>query len=45
LLIRQLRADGERVIVDLTDTELGATDQHCDRQILQVDGAWTVKEV
>jgi ATP phosphoribosyltransferase regulatory subunit len=45
LLIQQLRADGERVIVDLTDTKLSAVDQHCDRQILQVDGAWTLKEV
>ncbi|MCP4334781.1 MAG: ATP phosphoribosyltransferase regulatory subunit [Gammaproteobacteria bacterium] len=45
LLIQQLRADGERVVVDLTDAKLGATDQHCDRQIIQVDEAWTVKEV
>jgi len=45
LLIQQLRADGERVIVDLTDAKLGAVDQHCDRRIIQVDGAWTVKEV
>jgi ATP phosphoribosyltransferase regulatory subunit len=45
MLIRQLRSGGERVIVDLTDAKLDATDQHCDRRILQVDGAWTVKEV
>jgi len=45
LLIQQLRADGERVVVDLTDAKLGAVDQHCDRQIIQADGAWTVKEV
>ncbi len=45
LLIEQLRTDGERVVVDLTDTMLAAADQHCDRQILQVDGAWMVTEV
>ncbi len=45
LLIQQLRAEGERVVVDLTDAKLGAAEQHCDRQLLQVDDAWTVKEV
>ena len=45
LLIRQLRDKGERVIVDLTDSKLAAADQGCDRQIIQDDGAWAVKEV
>jgi ATP phosphoribosyltransferase regulatory subunit len=44
-MIEQLRADGERVLVDLTDARVGAAEQHCDRQLVRVDGAWTVKEV
>ncbi len=44
-LVARLRADGERVVVDLTDARVDAGEQHCDRQLVQVDGAWIVKEV
>lgn len=44
-LIGNLRAQGERVVVDLTEAAVGAIDQYCNRHIIQVDGAWTVKEV
>ena len=44
-LIELLRSQGERVVVDLSEATAGATDQHCNRHIIQVDDAWTVKEV
>lgn len=44
--IRQLRADDERVVVDLTDGQVTAQDQGCDRQLLrQGDDTWLVTEV
>jgi ATP phosphoribosyltransferase regulatory subunit len=44
-LITQLRAEGERVVVDLTQGKSAAVDQHCDRVLLPVDGAWLITEV
>jgi len=44
-LVARLRAEGERVVVDLTDARADAREQHCDRQLVQDDGAWAVKEV
>jgi ATP phosphoribosyltransferase regulatory subunit len=42
--IRQLRADGQRVLLDLTDGQVAAREQGCDRQLQQIDGAWAVIE-
>lgn len=44
-LVQQLRAGGERVVVDLTRGKSSAADQQCDRQAVQLDGAWSIKEV
>jgi ATP phosphoribosyltransferase regulatory subunit len=44
-MIENLRSQGERVVVDLSEMTLSALEQHCNRHIIQVDGAWTVKEV
>ena len=44
-LIARLRAEGERVVVDLTQGKSAAADQHCDRMLLPVDGAWLISEV
>ncbi|MDH3859822.1 MAG: ATP phosphoribosyltransferase regulatory subunit, partial [Gammaproteobacteria bacterium] len=44
-LIQQLRADGERVVVDLTRGKSSAADQQCDRQVVQSNGTWSIKEV
>ncbi len=44
-LIQHLRADGERVVVDLTQASLCAVQQHCDRQIAQQNNDWVVVEV
>jgi ATP phosphoribosyltransferase regulatory subunit len=44
-LVQQLRSDGERVVVDLTRGKSSAADQQCDRQALDSNGAWTIKEV
>jgi ATP phosphoribosyltransferase regulatory subunit len=44
-LIELLRSQGERVVVDLTEAAAGAIDQNCNRHIIRVDGAWTVKGV
>ena len=44
-LILRLREQGERVVVDLSQGKSSATDQHCDRQAVPHDGAWTVTEV
>lgn len=43
--IRQLRADGERVIVDLSEGRSSARDQQCDRQLTRSGKRWIVKEV
>ena len=43
--IRQLRTEGERVVVDLTDGKVGANEQQCDRQLIRIDGTWKVQEV
>jgi ATP phosphoribosyltransferase regulatory subunit len=43
--IHQLRADGQRVLLDLTDGQVAAREQGCDRQLQQIDDAWTVQEV
>ena len=45
LLIQQLRADGERVVVDLTGGNGSAADQQCNRQVVAANGAWIVQEV
>ena len=44
-LIRQLRADGERVVMDLTSGRSGAREQQCNRQLVQIENTWTVREV
>ena len=44
-LIRQLRADGERVVMDLTGGRSDAREQQCNRQLVQVEDTWTVREV
>jgi ATP phosphoribosyltransferase regulatory subunit len=44
-LIQQLRANGERVLMDLTNNRAGAGEQRCNRQLVQVEGTWTVQEV
>jgi len=44
-LIEQLRRQGERVVVDLTGATVAAREQNCSRQLIQVNGAWAVKEV
>ena len=43
--IRQLRADDQRVLLDLTDGQVAAREQGCDRQLQEIDSAWTVIEV
>jgi ATP phosphoribosyltransferase regulatory subunit len=45
VMIENLRSQGERVVVDLSEVTLSALEQQCNRHIIQVDGAWTVKEV
>ncbi len=44
-LIQQLRAAGERVVVDLTCGKSSAADQQCNRQAAKSNGTWTIKEV
>jgi ATP phosphoribosyltransferase regulatory subunit len=44
-LIEDLRRQGERVVVDLTAATVAAPEQNCNRQLIQVDDAWAVKEV
>ncbi|MCH7880299.1 MAG: ATP phosphoribosyltransferase regulatory subunit [Proteobacteria bacterium] len=44
-LIRALRAENQRVVVDLTDGALEPADQHCDRILENQSGAWVVREV
>ena len=43
--VRELRASGERVVTDLTGAALGPEQQHCDRQLVLVNGTWDVQEV
>ena len=43
-LVREQRAKGERVIVDLTGGKSSAAEQHCNRVAEFVDGAWKIKE-
>ncbi len=44
-LVTRLRADGERVVVDLSRGKSCATDQQCDRKLAHENGAWIIKEV
>ena len=44
-LVTRLRADGERVVVDLSGGNSGARDQHCDRVAVRDSDSWIVKEV
>ncbi|MEE8364578.1 MAG: ATP phosphoribosyltransferase regulatory subunit [Gammaproteobacteria bacterium] len=44
-LIRALRAENQRVVVDLTDGAIKPADQHCDRVLENQSGAWVVREV
>ena len=44
-LIQTLRADGQRVIVDLSEGKSSATEQNCDRQITEQDNCWVVKKI
>ena len=43
-LVRDLRQQGERVVVDLTAGKSSAADQQCDRIAVPQDGAWVIKE-
>lgn len=43
-LVREQRAKGERVIVDLTGGKSSAAEQQCDRVAVLADGAWKIKE-
>jgi ATP phosphoribosyltransferase regulatory subunit len=43
-LVRDLRAQGERVVVDLTAGKCSATEQQCDRIALLQEGAWVITE-
>ena len=44
--VRRLRADNERVLIDLTDGQVAAREQGCDRELVQRDGTgWEVTEV
>ncbi len=45
VLIQQLRAAGERVVVDLTQGKSSAVEQQCNRQAVKSKDAWIVKEV
>ncbi len=40
--IAELRAGGERVVVDLSRGQSSAPDQHCDRRLVAGDGGWRV---
>ena len=44
-LVQQLRAGGERVVVDLTRGKSSAKDQQCNRQAILSNGTWSIKEV
>jgi ATP phosphoribosyltransferase regulatory subunit len=44
-LVQQLRADGERVVVDLTNANVSAENQQCDRLAIWSETAWIVNEV
>ncbi len=44
-LIASLRADGERVVVDLSGGNSSAGDYHCNRVALEQNGSWIIKEV
>jgi len=44
-LIERLRAQGERVVTDLTQGRGRAADQQCDREVVLEKGAWVIKEV
>jgi ATP phosphoribosyltransferase regulatory subunit len=44
-MIQQLREQGERVVVDLSQGKSNAVDQQCDRQLVPSNDAWIVEEV
>ncbi|MDH3389692.1 MAG: ATP phosphoribosyltransferase regulatory subunit [Gammaproteobacteria bacterium] len=44
-LIERLRAEGERVVIDLTRGRGKAADQQCDREAVLEQGTWVIKEV
>jgi len=44
-LLRELRARGERVIVDLSGGRSSAAEQQCNRIAVLEDGTWIIKEV
>jgi len=44
-LIKTLRADGEIVVIDLSDGKLSAAQQNCNRTIKNNGGSWSVKEL
>jgi ATP phosphoribosyltransferase regulatory subunit len=43
-LVREQRAKGERVIVDLTGGKSSAAEQQCNRVAVLADGAWEIRE-
>ncbi len=44
-LIQSLREEDQRVVVDLSDGDCSAKDQHCNRQIIRQKSGWVVKKV
>ncbi len=44
-LIQSLREEGQRVVVDLSDGDCSAKDQHCNRQITHQKSGWVVNKV
>lgn len=44
-LIDQLRAQGERVIIDFSRGGISADELHCDRQLVKSGNSWVVQEI
>lgn len=43
--VRQLRDEGERVVIDLSQGHISANDQNCNRQLVESENGWIVQEV
>ena len=43
--VQRLREQGERVVVDLSKGQMGPSDQHCNRQLVETADGWVVQEV
>ena len=44
-LIKELRGQGERVVLDLSDGRVAAAEQHCDRIIVSSGDGWAVQTI